>query len=484
MRRVRWELATSDNSNVWGNLVVAAFAFTAALCGRSVDSAQSRDLGPPNEQASRFAGAAKFTGKIPAALRALTLAERKFGPNHLGSDTMLDTFTLWHLAERHYSNAETLRWPALPINAKALSANAPANSSEVNKLTLLYWALRRYGAATTVNWRAPETNETASLNYGYLDIDADLDNPTLVQWAQGRYSKAEPFEPRTPAAGRRALGQDDPAGKDLEALGAPVVRVTLPPGKKIIALTVDLCAIKKQRSRYGAEYFNTLRGLGISYTIYPSGQWMREHRQEMKQFMRDPHVRIGLHGDYHQALTLVTDRDVVKQEFDVPLAEYQKMLTELATESGGKALRTDGSLIPEKPTSMREPWGYNSAQAMEEAKANRLTIAHWSHAADGLGQMQKTMTEIIQKNQSGSILLTHGNMNTKHDANDVRAGIREAQSAGYTFETLEDMMEVRGAKPQRTVKHADLAEGSKIPDSDIYTAFAKTTAARRNAERG
>jgi peptidoglycan/xylan/chitin deacetylase (PgdA/CDA1 family) len=235
-------------------------------------------------------------------------------------------------------------------------------------------------------------------------------------------------------------------------------------------LTVDLCAIQNVPSRYDGAYFKTLDEAKIPYTVYPSGKWMREHPEEMKGFMRNPNIQIGLHGDTHQALTLVTDPATVKQEFDKPLGEYQKLLAEMKREGGGKALRTDGTSVPDKLTSVREPWGMNSQMAMDEAKAHGMTIAHWTYAADGKGQVTPTMDKIARQKESGAIVLTHGNMNTKHDTGDVLQGIRQAQAAGYQFTTVDGLLKTSGAVPQRTVGNANDAIHEKITPNDILTA--------------
>jgi hypothetical protein len=107
---------------------------------------------------------------------------------------------------------------------------------------------------------------------------------------------------------------------------------------------------------------------------------------------------------------------------------------------------------------------------MHEAAARKLELVDWSHDADGPEGMLRTIDSMLHKRQSGAIILSHGNKNARHDAEDVRAGVAAAWRAGYRFVSVDQLIHTPRAKPQRTILHANAALGERISVGDILTA--------------
>ena len=91
-----------------------------------------------------------------------------------------------------------------------------------------------------------------------------------------------------------------PAG----ALGA-VRRVDLPPGKKLIALTFDLCEQPGEIAGYDGAIIDYLRHEGIRATFFAGGKWMRSHEERTQQLMADPPFELGNHAEAHRNLRLL-----------------------------------------------------------------------------------------------------------------------------------------------------------------------------------
>jgi peptidoglycan/xylan/chitin deacetylase (PgdA/CDA1 family) len=70
-------------------------------------------------------------------------------------------------------------------------------------------------------------------------------------------------------------------------------RVSLPAGKKLVALTFDLCEQRFEVSGYQDGIVDTLRQNGIKATFFMGGKWMLSHRERTQQLMADPPVRGG-----------------------------------------------------------------------------------------------------------------------------------------------------------------------------------------------
>ena len=87
-------------------------------------------------------------------------------------------------------------------------------------------------------------------------------------------------------APKRTLAEYSP----VAARGA-VRRVQLPPGKKLVALTFDLCEQPSEISGYQGGIVDFLRSKGIKATFFIGGKWMLSHRERTQQLMAELHVR-------------------------------------------------------------------------------------------------------------------------------------------------------------------------------------------------
>ena len=59
-------------------------------------------------------------------------------------------------------------------------------------------------------------------------------------------------------------------------------------GKKVVALTFDLCEQRHEITGYDAEIVNYLRANHIQATFFISGKWMLTHQEKTMQLMADP----------------------------------------------------------------------------------------------------------------------------------------------------------------------------------------------------
>jgi peptidoglycan/xylan/chitin deacetylase (PgdA/CDA1 family) len=72
-------------------------------------------------------------------------------------------------------------------------------------------------------------------------------------------------------------------------------RVQLPPGKKLVALTFDLCEQPFETSGYQGGIVDILRSHGIKATFFMGGKWMLSHRERTQQLMADPMFEVANH---------------------------------------------------------------------------------------------------------------------------------------------------------------------------------------------
>ena len=74
------------------------------------------------------------------------------------------------------------------------------------------------------------------------------------------------------------------------------MRVDLPPGKKLVALTFDLCETPGELAGYDGAIVDILRARRIKATFFAGGQWMASHKTRTGQLLSDPLFEVGTHG--------------------------------------------------------------------------------------------------------------------------------------------------------------------------------------------
>ncbi len=95
-----------------------------------------------------------------------------------------------------------------------------------------------------------------------------------------------------------------PVTGPTNALGA-IRRVKLPPGKKLVALTFDLCEQPGEIAGYDGAIIDYLRRENVRATFFAGGKWMRSHEVRAQQLMADPLFEIGNHSEAHRNLRLL-----------------------------------------------------------------------------------------------------------------------------------------------------------------------------------
>ncbi len=79
-------------------------------------------------------------------------------------------------------------------------------------------------------------------------------------------------------------------------LRGAIRRVDLPPGKKLIALTLDMCEQNGEIAGYDGAIIDILRKSNVPATIFAGGKWLMTHGERAEQLIADPLIEIGIHG--------------------------------------------------------------------------------------------------------------------------------------------------------------------------------------------
>ena len=162
-----------------------------------------------NKQVVQLYQAGKYAEATEVAKRALALAERQFGPEHLDIGTPLNNLGALYWAQGRYAEVEPLYKRSLAIREAALGADHPDVGQSLNNLAGLYWAQGRYAEAEPLYKRSLAIRE-AALGPDHPDVGGTLNNLAGLYDRQGRTAEAEPLYKRALAIRETALGPNHP----------------------------------------------------------------------------------------------------------------------------------------------------------------------------------------------------------------------------------------------------------------------------------
>ncbi len=330
--------------------------------------------------------------------------------------------------------------------------------------------------------RAPTLSKDAVLNQllalvGAVAIAASA--PQIASAADACWSKAElkysPGEERIEQGVQKALvsppriAGNTVAQSPFRWSGA-LRRVDLPAGKKVVALTFDLCEQPHEVSGYQGGIVDFLREQNVKATFFSGGKWLLTHNQRAQQLVSDPLFEVGNHSWEHRNLRLLSGSALDDEIWNAQLAHLsiQKDLQK----------RAKACLPPAKTgpmTLFRFPFGACNDQSLRAVEAAGLRAIQWdiSSSDPWRGQTaEKMVADVMKRVQPGSIILFHANGRGFQTDKAIPAIVKALREQGYQFATVTEMLAIPGAKPVVSQTCYD----SKPGDSDRYDNLARTLA--------
>ncbi len=261
-------------------------------------------------------------------------------------------------------------------------------------------------------------------------------------------------------------------------LRGAIRRVTLPPGKKLIALTFDLCEQQGEVAGYDGAIFDYLRDQNVKATLFVGGKWMRSHAGRTEQLMLDPLFEIASHSDTHRNARII-DAATLHREIAGPQATYEARRAEIASrQCSGQG---DGSTVAPAPriALFRFPFGACNQQSLDAVNDAGLLAIQWdvSTGDPAKGQTAAAIANAMtHKTRPGSILISHANGRGWHTAAALPLAIPKLKAMGYTFVTVSELL--AAGKP--VVEQA--CYNDKPGDTDKYdTLFSLATKPKSDA---
>jgi peptidoglycan-N-acetylglucosamine deacetylase len=242
----------------------------------------------------------------------------------------------------------------------------------------------------------------------------------------------------------------DPIKRDLAPFtplprSGVVRRVKLPPGKKLVALTFDLCEEPFEIAGYQGGIVDYLRANKIKATFFAGGKWMLTHRKRAMQLMSDPLFAIGNHTWEHRNVRLLSGGPL-RDEIANAQTAYEQVREELEQSHCALPGQTTpaSERVPKRLTMIRFPFGACSGPALETVAALGVRPIQWDVSSGDAppGQSpQEMLKDVLNGVRPGSIVLFHANGRGVHTTEAIPIIVAALKAKGYEFATVTELLQ-------------------------------------------
>jgi peptidoglycan/xylan/chitin deacetylase (PgdA/CDA1 family) len=268
-----------------------------------------------------------------------------------------------------------------------------------------------------------------------------------------------------PTPDRNPPSQREPKGR---LPGVPrqfaesIRRVRLPEGRKLVALTFDLCEQADDRTGYDRQIVNFLRAEGIPATFFASGKWLRSHEDKALQLMADPNFEIGNHGWTHGNLRVLRGQRMLDQIVWTQ-AEYGRLWDILDRRARTHGLEDAMRVIPRQPPTLRFPYGTCDATALRAANDLGLLAIQWDVVSGDAAP--RTTPEVLARTvvggvRPGSIVVFHANGRGHGTAGALPRIVGSLRAKGYGFTTVSGLL--REGEPETADQCYEMRPGDNL----------------------
>lgn len=231
-----------------------------------------------------------------------------------------------------------------------------------------------------------------------------------------------------------------PAAAPSQVMGT-IRRVKLPPGRKLVALTFDLCESAMEIAGYDGGVIDYLRAQKVKATLFAGGRWMLHHGERAHQLMADPLFEIGTHGWSHANLHTLTG-PAVDEEIGGGIAAFTETSKALSARSCIRQA-ADSTRIPAAPKLFRFPFGTCTPEALAVVASEGQLAIQWD-VVTGDPDRHITPTAIahavLAETKPGSIIVAHANGRGLRTAEALPLFVPQLRARGYEFVTVGELL--------------------------------------------
>jgi peptidoglycan-N-acetylglucosamine deacetylase len=231
-----------------------------------------------------------------------------------------------------------------------------------------------------------------------------------------------------------------PAIPVAPALRGSIRSVELPPDKKLIALTFDLCEENGYVSGYDGRIVDLLRAQGIKATFFAGGKWMETHPERAQQLIADPLFEVGSHGLRHLDLSHANGA-TLGEEITLTEAAYARARTALA--SRHCLVGASPPAPPAQLTLLRFPYGRCNDKALAAAGDAGLLSVQWDLVTgdpDPRVSAKTIANTILTKAHPGAIVVAHANGRGHNTSAALAIALPKLKEQGYSFVTVSELI--------------------------------------------
>lgn len=287
-------------------------------------------------------------------------------------------------------------------------------------------------------------------------------------WAPSQLgARADEKAPRRAAPGSAQKVPDIPlrAFQPVQpGLQGAIRRVVLPPGKKLIALTFDLCEQPGEIAGYDGAIVDFLRTNGVRATFFAGGKWLVTHGERAQQLIADEGFEVGSHGWAHRNARGLNGAALLA-EIRGPQAAYEAARAALSARQCVASQPAALSRIAPRIGLYRFPYGACNAEALAATAANGLLAVQWdiSTGDPDPGQSAAAIVAAVMRQvRPGSIVLLHANGRGYNTAAALPQLVAKLRAQGYQFATVSQLL--AAGRPEIVATCYDARSG----DTDKY----------------
>ena len=259
-------------------------------------------------------------------------------------------------------------------------------------------------------------------------------------------------------------------------LSGAIRRVQLPPGKKLVALTLDFCELAGEVTGYDGEIIDYLRANKVKATLFAGGKWMTSHARRTQQLISDPLFEVGSHGWAHKATRLLAG-STLRGEIEGPSVAYRQLRQDIGRAQCAAPHQSAVASIPDRIALFRFPFGSCSAEGLATAANAGLLSIQWDVSTGDPAPSQSARAiadAMIRQVRPGSIVLAHGNGRGHHTAEALPLAVPKLRAMGYEFVTVSELLAAGQPviaatcydnRPGDTDKYDRLFSGLRAPDA-------------------
>ncbi len=240
---------------------------------------------------------------------------------------------------------------------------------------------------------------------------------------------------------RPAFPSAKPAMEPSNIIGT-IRRVKLPPGRKLVAITFDLCESGLEIAGYDGGVIDYLRAQKVKATLFAGGKWIVQHSERAAQLMADPLFEIGTHGWSHANLHMATGQ-AVDDEIGGAIAAYGEARQALEQRACARAAGADLARIPAAPRLFRFPFGTCTPEALAVVAREGQLAIQWdvvSGDPDRHATPEGIARSVLAETKPGSIIVAHANGRGLRTAEALPMIVPQLRARGFEFVTVRELL--------------------------------------------